>query len=381
MQYQAFSISLHELEFSNAAVKSELIEKQSYAMLQELYNALHKKLNASKNPERLAESICGSLFCCCIPEGLVMLSASVTPAGYLPILRGFLVPQEFLRTAWRLCRVQLLYLCAAGWQKRGEAFLTLAEIDTLAGAVSITQEQAQRLGRMAEAMLGSEMPFSFAMTGFPQNLLPLLFPPLSVDVSADAFDSIEDLSEIRLPRDRCEYHYASLAPDFRQFPGLTLGSCSKRKYPDIYNAKHHYSIERQKKLKAEAKEKLADYPSDHVWYYEVTLQDRHYAALLTPKSCEQLSAGCLDFVTIYDEMLRFQKKVSEKHGRYLAKKAEEHRKFDEQLGGQKPPAYAEESCTNGSDLPKLRRVEPKPAPKPEEPKKKTGLFKNLFGNK
>ena len=68
MQYQAFSISLHELEFSNAAVKSELIEKQSYAMLQELYNALHKKLNASKNPERLAESIRGSLFCCCIPE-------------------------------------------------------------------------------------------------------------------------------------------------------------------------------------------------------------------------------------------------------------------------------------------------------------------------
>ena len=104
-------------------------------------------------------------------------------------------------------------------------------------------------------MLGSETPFSFAMTGFPQNLLPLLFPPLSVDVSADAFDSIEDLSEIRLPRDRCEYHYASLAPDFRQFPGLTLGSCSKRKYPDIYNAKHHYSIERQKKLKAEKSKK------------------------------------------------------------------------------------------------------------------------------
>lgn len=375
MQYKAFSITLYALEFSRAPKSAELLEMPSVRMLQSLRDALNQKVLKSSRPERIAQSIDGSLFCCCLPEGMAMLRAESKAPDYHPVLRGFLVPQEFLRTAWRLCRVQLLYLCAGGLPKREVATLMLSEIDSLAGSVRIaTREESQRLAQMTDAMLNSEMPFSFAMTRVPQNLLPLLFPPLPVADTAIAFETEEDVRLIRIQREHCQPHLQRLAQDFYGFSDLTLCMAAKKKFPDVYSASNHYNLEEQKKYKAEAKEKLQNYLCDRVWYFEISFDDQHYARLLSKQSCEQLDSGFLDFATLYHEMMNFRKYVSESQSKLLAKKEKERQKMDAYFGeseaGPKPAQNA--------DLPRPRPSAPSPAPKQEEPKKK-GLFKNLFG--
>ena len=177
MTYDAFSVDFGSLHFPRTGTEpaEKAMNQESLEMLELLFQSLEEKMTAARNPEALKKELEGSLFGCCFPEGMAVLRCTPDAARRTLRLDGFLVMEESLRTAWHLVRWKLLFVCAAGWNYTGMVRLSVSEIDRMTASLRAPQEYQKKLIEISQKMLASEMPFSFAMTDFPVNLLPLEF--------------------------------------------------------------------------------------------------------------------------------------------------------------------------------------------------------------
>ena len=349
MEYSEFAVclaSLHLPEQQGDAESFALLSADSQRLVRQLYQFFQEKLVASINAFRTAELLDHSLFCFCIPEGMVMLLCTVDPIERRAVLDGFLITQETLRTAWQLSRWKLLFTCAAGWKRYGIVKLSPDEIEQLAMALQVTREQQAKLMEASRRMLLSPAPFSFAVTAYPPGGLPLCFPGTAEE---EFTQEAEENGEIVYSAEQA----AALAEQYRRDISVlrTLRlCCGSKKHYQAMRLRNTAPFEDSFVLRNALRDEMQEYADEELWYFTVQVKnDLDYLCALRPAVSQKLNDGCAEFADLSAEMERYitdvYKWIEE------LKKAETEKEINE------------------------------PKEREPEPPKKGGLFRSLFHKK
>ena len=233
-----------------------------------------------------------------------MLKCSTDTLNRSIQLNGFVVMNESLRTAWRMVRWKLLFVCAVGWNRKGVNYLLIEEIDRIALSLQASPEYQKKLVQVSQEMLSAETPFSFAMTDFPLKYLPLTFRTTAISNLQTDFSN--DVNMITISENFVQQkiqQYSSEMGGF--FPNLFLQYGSKKQY-------YHQRIsaigehEEMKKLKSDLKEQLKAYPYDEIWYFVVKNETFPFMNPLSTNAMNQIfHHGWLPFSELRMEMNQF----------------------------------------------------------------------------
>ena len=301
MEHTAFAVCLASLHLPEKADDAEcfaLLGAESQRLVRRLQQFFQEKLVSSVNCYRTAERIDGSLFCCCLPEGMVMLRCSADPTERTASLDGFLITKETLRTAWQLSRWKLLFVCATGWQRCGRVWISPADIEQIAMSLQATRGFREKLMEASRKMLTSPTPISFAVTDYPLHSIPVHFPGTVQDrYLAEA----EERGEIIFSLEQGAALTAQMQREPSVLKSLHLQCGSKKQYQSL-RQKHLAAFEDSSALHNELREKLAGYPQDKIWYFSVQVKsDLLYVRALRPAVSEMLSSGTVDFAKLSTE--------------------------------------------------------------------------------
>ncbi len=304
MEYTAFALRIGSLHFpylkEDQATWTECSD-ESMRKLKTLYQTLNGKIQSATDVIKMEKKLDGSLFCCCLPEGLALLRCSASNIQREARLEGFLVMKESLRTAWRLSRWKLLFACAAGWKHTGMNLISLDEIDKSAMSLRASKELQKNLIEMSQKMLASDVPFSFAITDFPHHALPLQFSE-TINVGADLSESA---SQIVIPEPLVQQLKTKSCAEIKIYKTMCLRHDSKKHYI-ADRVDHATEFEDQKQLKQELKAKMDEYDSDEIWYFTAIMNENElYIRPLDSIASDLLSAGHVDFSTLCRASERF----------------------------------------------------------------------------
>lgn len=312
MTYDTFSICFGSLHFPKIQSDEtwKCLSPNSISLLDSLYESLMRKLNSARNPQRVEGWLKGSIFCCCLSEGMAILLCSPDARNGSIKLDGFIVMKESLRTAWRMVRWKLLFVCAGGWNYTGIQQIPISEVERMARSLQASQEYQKKLVAVGQEMLSSETPFSFAMTDCPLNFLSLNFKRVAVN-SAKLEENVDDATAIPVYKPFVDEQVKKYSKSIGFFsPSIRLHYGSKRQYftQRVESIGAHEDI---KQLKGDIKEILKDYPSNDVWYFSVEYGDYIYLNLLSINTTFKLmNNGYVPFSEIHQEMNRFIKSMN-----------------------------------------------------------------------
>ena len=301
MENKAFAVclaSLHLPEQADDAEQFALLGADSQRLVRGLQQFFQEKLVSSVNSYRTAEVVNGSLFCCCLPEGMVMLRCSADPAARTASLDGFLITRETLRTAWQISRWKLLFVCAAGWEHHRCVWLSPAEIEQIAMSLQAPRELQEKLMEASRKMLASPAPISLAVTSCPLHEIPVHFPGAAQErLLAEA----EERGEIIFSPEQAAALTAQMQGEQSVLKSLRLQCGSKKQYQSL-RQKHLAAFEESSTLHSELREALARYRQDEIWYFSVLVKpDLLYVRALCPSVSDKLVSGSVDFAELSAE--------------------------------------------------------------------------------
>ena len=305
MGYRGFSVclvSLHLPERPEEVWSISPLSEETLRMICGLYRFAQEKLVSAVNSYRTAELLDQSIFCCCVPEGMLMLRCTADPLERRAALDGFLITQETLRTAWHLSRWKLLFVCAAGWERTGTAWLSQQEIEQIAMSLAPTPALQAKLMDASRKMLESPAPFSFAVTSYPLYEIPVHFPGY-VHEQIPAEEGTQ--GEIPLSPQQA----ASLAEHYRNeisvLKTLRLLSGSRKQYQQL-RLRNAAPFEDKLQLQKTLRDELSQYAQEELWYFTVQVtKELYYVRALRVTASDQLTAGRIDFSELAAEMEAF----------------------------------------------------------------------------
>lgn len=300
MKYNAFSItfnSIHLPRIPEDKIVWDEIGNEGVTLIESLYNTFHNDMNSTRTPSYRARSLEGSLFVFCIPEGLVMLKCDPDSETRDASLRGFLLRKdESLRTAWKLVRWQTLFLCAGGWNDVGKVSYTPDYINKSAAAKQFDDEYQKKLIKVGFDMMAAPVPYSFAMTNYLLNMLPLKFSGGNyVAFSGNQFEVSENdivIDEQYLRSKICELkHKQWWINQCRMF------KASRKQLSEILLEQEEKIIyECQiKAVKASLKSKLSAFQSDDIWCVRIKYSEMTYTEPIDPPVNYRLLNGSIQF--------------------------------------------------------------------------------------
>ena len=165
---------------SNGVAVSEegraYLSGSTIGVVNRIYEAINKKFLTSNNMLAVKNSLQNNIFCCCFNDGIVMFTLEANE-GTL-VLKGFFIPKNYLRTAWKLYREQLIYIAVAGECNTINPFQRTAEemYKDGANAKNNTSEECKNaLADVIEQVRKNTIPYSFTNSGLPAKFLPVSF--------------------------------------------------------------------------------------------------------------------------------------------------------------------------------------------------------------
>ena len=302
MQGNLFSIRLASLHFPRTDGDDEaflLLGAKSSYILRTLHLTFQEKMVSAANAAQTAQLLDGSIFCCCLPEGMAMLRCKAYETARDAQLDGFLIPQEALRTAWQLCRWKLLFVCAVGWDRHGIHTLSPEEIEQIAMTLKVSRDWQTRLMGMSQKMLGSPVPFSFAITDVPLGQIPVCFslqaaPEESPETGVISF-SAEDAAAFS----------QKMQTEGSAYQTLRLCTASRKAYQNL-RLQYAAPSEEPKVLRNALREELLSYPDEQIWYFSIQVTPtRFYLRPLSPAAVTGMQNGTLPFAALCEEMDTF----------------------------------------------------------------------------
>jgi hypothetical protein len=305
MGYRGFSVclvSLHLPEIPGDTSNASALGEESLRLIRGLYRFVHEKLVSAVNSYRTAELLDHSIFCCCVPEGMLMLHCSTDPVERQTALDGFLITKETLRTAWQLSRWKLLFVCAAGWDRYGTVWLTVQEIEHIAMSLKPSPALQGKLMDASRKMLASPAPFSFAVTSYPLYEIPVHFPGLAREPLPEAGT---EQGEIVLSAEQAEALAERYRNEISVLKTMRLFCGSKKQYQQL-RIRNAAPFEERSMLQKQLKDELQQYPEEEIWYFTVQVrQDLQYVRALRAVPSARLCAGSIDFSELCTEMESF----------------------------------------------------------------------------
>ncbi len=290
-----FQITLYPLEEDVSLPLCERMEESSCNLVRGLYEDLNEIFCTTSRQETL-KKLDQSLFGCCFPEGMVLFAVFPweTRADGL-CMKGFFIPREDLRTAWRLYRESLIYMAAAGWNdntvqilpEEAIGMLTKTAVQKLERAGTLPQYQA------LTAQLGNA-PMHFALTNLPPSKLRVAFPMLH---QSAPMEEESDGSTILIQPEAEQRAWNQLGGKDAFDAHLFLCCGTEKSYLEQKKASLKDVMG-----KAELKQWLADekaraelFPEGPLWYFRYEETDGTCFVYLMPQAylglCQELQAG------------------------------------------------------------------------------------------
>ncbi len=296
MDHKAFSVCLESLHLP-VEDAGHILGAESLRLIRGMHRFFREKLVSSNNAFRTAELLDQSVFCCILPEGMVMLRCAADASERTIALDGFLVMQEHLRTAWQLSRWKLLFVCAAGWERMGQVCLTQGEIEQIAMSLKAPPALQAKLMDASRRMLAAPAPFSFAVTGYPLYELPVRFPGAADPEAAEA----EQRGEILLLPEQAAALTARYQQDHSVLKSLRL-HCGSRKQYQTLRQKNTAAFEDSMAIHKSVREELSAYAGEDIWYYSVQVRaELRYIRALRASASDKLCAGTIPFAELVTE--------------------------------------------------------------------------------
>ena len=302
MGYRGFSVCLVSVHLPDEAGILLPLGEESLRMLRGLHGFAQEKLVAAVNSYHTAELLDQSIFCCCIPEGMLMLRCTAEPLERTAALDGFLVTKETLRTAWQLSRWKLLFVCAAGWERLGTVWMTHQEIEQIAMSLVPPPALQAKLMDASRKMLESPAPFSFAVTSYPLYEIPVQFPGLVLEQPPADGETQGGIPLLPEQAAALAEHYRGEIPVLKTLRLLCTG---KKQYQQL-RLRNAAPFEDKAALQKKLRDELAPYTQEEVWYFTVQVkQELWYLRVLRTSASGQLSAGSIGFAELCTEMESF----------------------------------------------------------------------------
>ncbi len=291
-----FSICLNSLHypFVDADIASlDNVSDESKNLLFDFYFDLNKRMVASNIVEVTAEQLDGSLFGICIPEGYVMLKCNTDLKKRSISFEGFFLHiEESLRTAWMMTRWQLLFICSSGWKKNGKVWLSPEEISAMADAVKLPEKKQGQIVELGKKLLQASVPFNFALTGFMQTRLSLIF---------DSSESVQPDSDGAADRDSIVLDCSAVESMRRKFDlstpdsGCYLIRCSSKTFIS-YKVSEARSADEKKEFKENYKNLLKNINS--VWCIRVFRGEKSFSEFLPDYYSKEFDTNCVNYNTV-----------------------------------------------------------------------------------
>ncbi|MBQ5311872.1 MAG: hypothetical protein ILP19_07535 [Oscillospiraceae bacterium] len=285
----------------------ECLSEESRGILDEILIFLEKEIARSDTKEYVIENLRESVFGLCLEEGFLMLTGGLDKPMRHAVLGGFLIPSGVdLRTAWHFARWQLLLISATSWNRAGDVYISLTEINQMAADsienIKLLDERRQtayymdKLQEIGKDMMESAMPFSYAMTAFNKNRLMLDFRKgyQSAETISTATGTIP-IAQIDLDK------YDAIMHEKYPFTDIRLDFIDTDKFAAM-KSKEGKRLGNSEAARDRAFVKNAKeiFPSGKVWCYTFTSGDSFYSYPLEPVEYEQLyRTGAIDFDNLY----------------------------------------------------------------------------------
>ena len=259
MNNAAFTICLNSIHLPDKSLDSDVwagISPESDEIIHTLYQKFQISYSTAARPDYIESKINGSIFGLCISEGYVLLRVDTDRRTRNVVFSGFLLRKdESLRTAWRLVRWQLLFLCAAGWKRNGKVELVPSVINEQASQMKFDRADQEHLIQIGQAMLAAEVPYSFAFTNYSRLDLPLQFSSY-----ADSGSKVSGDAGIKIMIDpnavmSIQQSVVNQNPLFSQFY--------------LIHTNQKTFIKNYKGPDPDIKTTMAGYGSDEVWFFLV----------------------------------------------------------------------------------------------------------------
>ncbi|MBQ1464089.1 MAG: hypothetical protein IIZ18_04700 [Ruminococcus sp.] len=290
MNNAAFTICLNSLHLPDKSRDSDVwagISPESEEIIQTLYKKFQISYSTAGRPDNIESKINGSIFGLCINEGYVLLRVDTDRRTRNVRFSGFLLRKdESLRTAWRLVRWQLLFLCAGGWKRNGKVELVPSVINEQAAQMKFDKTAQEHLIQIGQAMLAAEVPYSFAFTNYSRLELPLQFSSYADSGSKVAGDAgtkiIIDPSAVM----SIQQSVVANNPLFSQ--------CY------LMHTNHKTFIKNYKGPDPDIRTTIAGYVNDEVWFFRVLYGDIEFQKPLDRNTSMWLSQDeGINFSIIY----------------------------------------------------------------------------------
>lgn len=307
----AFSIRFHSIDYSEASglkidnikivltsesTNKSIVGEEGIDLLSSIINVMEKDRRSRYDIKRFAQDVDGCIFGFCIPEGYIMLKGSVNGIHSDLNLRGFFLHRnESLRTAWKLTRWQLLYLCALGWEYDGAADISLEDIDNRVNAsmTALTDDYKKNLSDALKKLMTMDIPDNFAVASYNTLLkMPLDFRSSAVSLSANSGSGAQN--GILLNSDRVNIHRRNILSREKKVPvisGERLLCLTHKEY--LQCVKQMYAntpVAKEKKKKAE--ETLETYNCSKIWCIRFSCDGRDYYEVVDKYSNDELLRNC-----------------------------------------------------------------------------------------
>ncbi len=303
----AFSIRFHSIDYSEASglkidnikivASSEnsnqsIVGREGIEILNIINNTIDKDRRSRYNIKSFISDVNGSIFGFCIPEGYIMLKCSVS-GNYSDFnLKGFFLHRsESLRTAWKLTRWQLLYLCALGWEYTEVAEISLEEIDHRVNEsmTALSDEYKKNLSDTLKKLMTMEIPDNFALASYNTLAkMPLDFRSSAVSLSTGG--NADSQNGILLNSDRVNIHRRNILSREKKAPvisGERLVQLTHKEY--LHCVKQMYAnTPVAKEKKKEAEEQLEIYNCSKIWCIRFSCEGKDYYELVDRYSYDQL---------------------------------------------------------------------------------------------
>ena len=260
--------------------RNQLMSMSTLSIIRHIYEDVNGKFQTNTNSDRIKNSVFG----CCFEDGMAMFTFWITNSRVK--LTGFFIPREYLRTAWKLFRKELVRLASVDFFNGQIAPFSLSAEDIYAYSER-AQMNMSWLQSLVDEVEKSDVPFSFTNTGLPVSSLPVIF-----DKSKSSAVTIEENGNSGIiPLDK----YENVA--------LNMSAYIKSNYPVASNIylccdmrKSYYSQKREQIKKNYPKHKVKDSlqmldaevmsgnDKEIVWFFRFVEPDIEHLVLVDPNA-------------------------------------------------------------------------------------------------
>ena len=364
-----FSVNLQTLVYPPLKSQTscfEALPDRDREIITKIYDSVNGKLMVSQGWVIAATR--NTVCCCCLEAGLAMFTLLPTEKGQVGLtLKGFLIEQSDLRTAWHLYRMKLPVLAGAGWSLSGSSLIGPDMIDSLyeQSAAELPDELRTMIEQILPRIAENPAPFSFLVTGLPPRLFPVQFN--AAQINPPSADSMSSGDQILLRDDDRMKRYLSVLAERSPISRSVILYCRPRR--GFLSMVKAWLEEREKQEKIEkglakviAKDyeaQLERYTDDYVFALYV---GGERILLLDPRLNHDLNEGYIDFDMLLTGIQHELKRPPKEYSLPEPKKAARKSRKDDTV-----------------ELPVMPSVEDAMKKKPKKPAEEEPKKKGLFG--